>query len=98
MFISLSKTLARFGGFRLGVGMRITKKNALWMSFIVMFVCMIKATWYMMILCGWIIYAMFYGIIWCVKKSVNAFTSKKQYSTSTINENYSDNTKENNKE
>ncbi len=80
MFISFSKTIARFGGFRLGVGMRVNKKNAIWVSLIVMFVAMFKAMWYMMILCGWLIYAMFYGMYWCIKKIVGA-SSKKQKST-----------------
>ena len=50
MFLSLSKTLARFGGFRLGLGLRLTKKNAIWMLFLVMFVYLLQAMWYMMIL------------------------------------------------
>ena len=34
MYISLSKALKLCGGFRLGAGLRITKKNAPWMLFI----------------------------------------------------------------
>ncbi len=68
MFIGLSKTLARFGGFRLGVGLRLTKNNMIWMAFIIMFVQMLKATWYMMVVCFWMMYAMFYGLWWCFKK------------------------------
>lgn len=64
MFISLSKTLARFGGMRLGVGMRVTKNNIIWMSLIAMFVLLMKAMWYMMIICFWLLYATIYGIIW----------------------------------
>lgn len=30
MFIGLSKTFAKFGKFRIGAGLRITKSNALW--------------------------------------------------------------------
>lgn len=88
MFIGLSKTIARFSGFRLSVGMRITKKNALWMSLIVMFACMFKAAWYMLLLCGWIMYAIFYGIIWCVKKTIKTFTFKSHYPVANITENY----------
>ncbi len=68
MFISLSKTLARFGGFRLGVGLRLTKSNMLWMSFVVMFVYLLKATWYMMVICFWIVYALYYGLFYCCRK------------------------------
>lgn len=77
MFISLSKTLARCGGFRLGVGLRITKNNAIWMSFIVMFAYMIKAVWYMMILCGWLVYAMYYGLFLGAKKLIQTILNKK---------------------
>ena len=38
MYISLSKALKLCGGFRLGAGLRITKKNAPWMLFIWLFV------------------------------------------------------------
>lgn len=68
MFISFSKTLARFGGFRLGLGMRMTKKNAIWMLFVLMFVCIFKMMWYMMILCFWLMYAMIYWIAYGIKK------------------------------
>jgi hypothetical protein len=71
MFIGFSKTLARFGGFRLGVGMRVTKNNVLWMSLIVMIIQMFKAMWYMMVVAAWFTYALFYGIIigykWLIK-------------------------------
>ena len=77
MFISFSKTIARFGGFRLGVGMRLNKKNAIWMSLIVLFVAMFQLMWYMLILCGWMMYAVCYGIYWCIKKTIGA-SSKKQ--------------------
>ena len=63
MFISLSRVFAKIGGFKMGLGVRITKKNAIWMSFVVCFVCMLQATWYMMVLCFWLVYAMFYGIV-----------------------------------
>ena len=77
MFISFSKTIARFGGFRLGIGMRLNKKNAIWMSLIVLFVAMFQLMWYMLILCGWMMYAVCYGIYWCIKKIIGA-SSKKQ--------------------
>ena len=77
MFISLSKTIARFGGFRLGIGMRLNKKNAMWMWLILFFVGMFQLMWGMMLICGWLIYAMFYGLYWCIKKIIRA-SSKKQ--------------------
>ena len=77
MFISFSKTLARFGGFRLGIGIRLNKKNAIWLSLIVMFVAIFQLMWYMLLLYGWLIYAVCYGIYWCIKKIICA-SSKKQ--------------------
>ena len=64
MFISLSKTLAKFGGVRIGFGMRVNKSNMIWMSLIVMFIQLMKATWYMMIVVFWLMYAMIYGVVW----------------------------------
>ena len=72
MFLSLSKTLARFGGMRLGLGIRITKKNALIMAFVYLFVLMFQLTWYMLVLCFWMVYAVCYGSYWCIKKIVQA--------------------------
>ena len=69
MYIGFSKTLARFGGFRLGAGLRMTKNNFIWMCFIVLTIQMFKATWHMMICSGWLCYAMFYGIIWIFRKT-----------------------------
>ncbi len=68
MFLSLSKTIAKIGGFRLGLGIRITKKNAAIMSFVLFFVLMFQLMWYMMVVCFWLMYAMFYGIYWCIRK------------------------------
>ena len=59
MFLSLSKTLARFGGFRLGVGIRMTKKNTIGALFLIMFISILKMMWYLMIVCFWMIYAAF---------------------------------------
>lgn len=70
MFVSLSKTLAKFGGFRLGLGLRLNKNNAAWMLFVLMFVYIFQAMWYMMILCGWLVYAVCYGVYWCIKKLI----------------------------
>ena len=64
MFISLSKTLARVGGVRLGLGIRMTKNNIIWMSLIIMTIQIFKAMWYMMIVVFWLMYAMIYGVVW----------------------------------
>lgn len=77
MFIGFSKTIARFGGFRLSVGMRMSKKNAVWMCLLIMFVAVFKLMWSVMLLCGWLIYAMCYGMYWCTKKIVNHVTQKR---------------------
>lgn len=68
MFISFSKFAKRFGGIRFGLGLRITKNNALWMSFVVMFVCMVQACWYLMLLCFWLCYLVAIGIVHIFKK------------------------------
>lgn len=60
MFVSLSKTLTKFGGIRLGI--RITKKNAWWMWIAIIYVQLFKLMWYMLVMCLWIIYAVYYGL------------------------------------
>lgn len=67
MFISFSKTLARVGGFRIGCGIRITKKNAVWASFAVFFVALFQLMWYLTVGMLWLCYAVFYGLFWCFK-------------------------------
>ena len=66
MFLTFSKMMAKIGGFKLGLGIRITKKNVLWMSWIVMIICMFQAVWYMMVICFWLMYAVMYGLWWCI--------------------------------
>ena len=70
MFIGFSKTIARVGGVRLNMGMRMNKKNAAWFSLLILFIALFKLIWYMLLLCGWLIYAMFYGMYWCIKKII----------------------------
>lgn len=72
MFVGLSKTFAKFGGFRLGLGLRLTKSNAPVMLFVLMFVWMFQLMWYMMVLCFWLMYAVCYGFYWCIKKLFSA--------------------------
>lgn len=76
MFFSFNKTIARFGGFRLGVGTRMTKKNAFLFFLVMLFVYIFKLMWYMMLLVGWLIYAMCYGMYWCIKKIANSISNK----------------------
>lgn len=71
MFVSFSKFAKKMGGIRFGLGLRITKRNALWMSLVVMFVCMLQACWYMMLICFWLMYIVIYGAVWLTKKIVN---------------------------
>jgi hypothetical protein len=78
MFISFSKMITKVGGFRLGLGLRITKNNIIWMSFIIMFVCILQLCWYMMIMMFWMVYAIVYGMIYSVKKILTIKKQKQQ--------------------
>ena len=66
MFISFSKTLAKVGGVRIGI--RATKKNAAYIWMFLLFMLIFKMTWYCLVLAGWMMYAVCYGMIWCFKK------------------------------
>lgn len=82
MFLSLSKTLAKFGGLRLGFGIRLKKSNTIWMLCIMSFVYMLQAMWYIMVCMFWMVYAVIYGMIWCYKKMFqigkNAYIENKK--------------------
>ena len=71
MLVSFSNFAKKFGGVRFGLGLRITKRNALLMSFIIMFVCMLQACWYMMLICFWLVYIVLYGAVRLAKKIAN---------------------------
>ena len=71
MFVSFSKFAKKFGGIRFGLGLRLTKSNALWMSFVIMFVYVVQACWYMMVVCFWLVYIVIYGMISVTKKIIN---------------------------
>ena len=71
MFVSFAKFAKKMGGIRFGLGLRITKSNALWMCFLLMFVYMVQACWYMMLLCFWLLYIVIYGAVWLTKNIVN---------------------------
>ncbi len=70
MFMTFSKTIAKVGGFRVGIGTRITKKNAVVFAIILFFYWMFKLMWYMILFSFWLCYAMLYGMWWCGKKLV----------------------------
>ena len=76
MFLSLSKAMVRFGKLRLGLGIRITKKNVIYMGIVLMFVYIMQACWALMVLCFWLAYAVCYGMYWCIKKLINSIRNK----------------------
>ena len=61
MFISLGSFLGRSKQ-RLGLGIRITKKNVWWMLLFAMFYGIFMMAWYMILICAWLVYAVFYGL------------------------------------
>ena len=94
MFISLSKTIGKFGGFRIGIGKRITSKNAWWMLLIICTVCIFQLMWYLLIVVFWLLYAMCYGIWWCIKKLIQKISGSKKnkYNIVPVNKNDIDKT------
>lgn len=76
MFLSLSKTLKKFGGVRLGLGLRMNKKNSIWVAFVAMFVCLFQICWYLLVVCFWLMCAICYGGWLCVKKTVRAIKGR----------------------
>ena len=68
MFMSFSKTIAKVGGFRFGIRMRLTKSNALWYFLVLATVYTCQLVWYSMIVCLWVMYAIAYGIFQGIRK------------------------------
>ena len=68
MYLSLSKTMAKFGKLRLGLGIRITKKNAIFMLFVSFIVATFQLMWYMLVFMFWLMYVIFYGFFLGCKK------------------------------
>ena len=62
MFVSFSKHLKSMGGFRLGVGLRLTKSNFWYFFFVLLFVGCFYLAWYCVLACGWMMYYLFYGL------------------------------------
>ena len=62
MFVTFSKHLKSIGGFRLGVGLRLTKNNWWYFLFALLFVgCFYFCLW-SFVACGWALYYILYGI------------------------------------
>ncbi len=76
MFFSLSKTITKFGGFRIGIGTRMNKKNAPLFLIGLFFYAAFMLMWYMLLCCGWLMYAMCYGIYWIIKKIIVLIKTK----------------------
>lgn len=70
---------------RLGVGFRLTKKNAIYMSIILLFYYMLQLCLYICVIYFWLIYATVYGIYifirWIIRK-IKAFIEKQKYQAS----------------
>lgn len=91
MFLTFSKTIGRFGGFRLGVGTRITKNNAWYMLIFVCFIAMFKLMWYGLVAACWLMYAMCYGTFWLCKKTVQLLFHTGKVAKDVIEENHQKN-------
>lgn len=68
MFISFSKTMAKIGGVRVGMGLRMSKKNAPYIAVFVGIMMMFKFLWWLTIACFWLMYALGYGAFIAFKK------------------------------
>jgi len=89
MLVGMSRRLRTMGGFSILAGVRITRRNAMWMIWIFFFLAMFWLMWKMLLLAGWGMYFMFYGIyliykymflgiVWVCKKAYHAITGKAQ--------------------
>ena len=61
MFVSFSKRLKSMSGFRLGVGLRLTRRNCWYFLFVLVLVGCFYFCWYSVLACGWMLYGLFYG-------------------------------------
>lgn len=62
MFVGFTKTLKRMSGFRLGIGVRVNKRNAALWCILMLFAALFYMMWYMIIGAGWLLYFMCYAI------------------------------------
>lgn len=69
------------GGFRLGVGLRLTKSNCWYFLFAALLYGCFYLCWYCVVACGWILYFMLYGIykIYYLMFKYGAIGAKKLY-------------------
>ncbi len=81
MFIGFSKRLKAMGGFRLGVGLRLTKNNCWYFLFALLLYGCFYLCWYSVIACGWILYFMLYALykIYYLMFKYGAIGVKKLY-------------------
>lgn len=77
MFLSLSKTMSKFGNIRLGLGIRMTKKNASVMALLMMFIWVFQLMWYMILLCFWLVYAVCYALYLGIKAIYKKVTGNR---------------------
>lgn len=71
------------GGFRLGVGLRLTKSNCWYFFFILLLVGTFYLCWYSLLACGWIMYYLLYGLykIYCLMFKYAAIWIKRLYAS-----------------
>ena len=77
MFVSFSKRLKSMSGFRLGVGLRLTRRNCWYFLFLLVLVGCFYFCWYSVLACGWMLYGLFYGCYLMFKYA--AIGTKKLY-------------------
>ena len=73
MMVGMSKRLKRMGGFGIMAGVRITKRNAMWMIWIACFLGMIWLMWKMLLGGLWGVYFMCLGLAWVFKKPIQMY-------------------------
>ena len=67
MMVGLSKRMKTAAGFNIMAGVRITKRNALFMIWVVFFLAIIWLMWKMCVYGFWGMCYMFYGLFLCYK-------------------------------
>ena len=73
MMVGFSKRLKRMGGFSIMSGVRITKRNAVWMFWVLMFLGMFWIMWKWLVLAGWMLYYVCLGLAWVFKKPIQKY-------------------------
>lgn len=77
MFVSFSKRLKSMSGFRLGVCLRLTRRNCWYFLFVLVLVGCFYLCWYSVLACGWMLYGLLYGCYLMFKYA--AIGTKKLY-------------------